>query len=74
MTQESKSITVFYFLNIFFHFQFKKRYADMDSYAAGAFFGFASLLLYLVDGGYRLLLWTRRDRNPQQRSDPAPTY
>lgn len=46
----------------------------MDSYAAGAFFGFSSLLLYLVDGGYRLLLWTRRERLPQPRADPAPTY
>lgn len=52
-----------------------RRYADMDSYAAGAFFGFASLVIYLLDAGYRFLLWTRRDRMPQQsRSDSTPTY
>ena len=44
----------------------------MDSYAAGAFFGFASMLIYLIDAGYRFLLWTRRDKTP--RADPNPTY
>ena len=47
----------------------------MDSYAAGAFFGFASLVIYIIDGSYRFLLWTRRDRSQQQQQQASsPTY
>ncbi len=51
-----------------------RKYSDMDSYAAGAFFGFASLVIYIVDGCYRFLLWTRRDRNNQQQQASSPAY